>query len=153
MTSHSSILFRLRRNCRQLFATIVILRWSDHSSIVAWPPEEQTSRRSIALLALQACWLQFYCAPQRYMRIIREKRKPLNSSKEIFCGKLMAFRSGIGFANRYWCRDESNSCTMATHFVRCLVRELQLLENNGRLMLGVCVCLTGCFRRYKWHRG
>ena len=42
---------------------------------------------------------------------------------------------------------------LATHFGRCLVRELQLQNTNGRLMLGVCVCLTESFRRYKWHRG
>ena len=69
MTSHWSILLRLRRNCRPLFAPIGILGWSDDSlpgyqrtklPTGANYQREQTRWRSPALLALQACRLLFF---------------------------------------------------------------------------------------------
>lgn len=156
MTSHWSILLRLRRNCRPLFAPIGILGWSDDSLPGYQRSKLPTGANEVAIVS-PACFAGishaiFLCTaalPGDYLR----EMKAMKFLKRNFLRKF----NGLSVLN--WVRKPILApqwiqfVHLATHFGRCLVRELQLLETNGRPMLGVCVCLTECFRRYKWHRG
>jgi len=114
---------------------------------------EQTRWRSPALLALQACRLLFFVHRSIAWGLFTRNESHEIPQKKFFAAILWPFGRELGSQTDIGAAMDPirapGNPLWQMFGTRTASPEIQRETDVGR----VCVCLTECFRRYKWHRG